>query len=124
MSKNASFNTPQAPGSPPWIPASLKDPFRGYARASLVSTEHDAALAPCVTVDWSGVVPNKDPQPSAWLRASHAGNHATGVPSQPIHRAADTQRAAVEDVQVHHRRAHIPVPKQFLHRADVVPVLE
>jgi hypothetical protein len=27
--------------------------FRGYARASLVSTEHDAALAACATVDGS-----------------------------------------------------------------------
>lgn len=28
------------------------------------------------------------------------------------------------NVRVNHRRAHVPVPEQFLHRADVVPVLK
>ena len=41
-----------------------------------------------------------------------------------IEGAADGQRAAIEDVGVNHGRFHILVPKQFLHRADIVAVFK
>ena len=102
----------------------MKEPFREYARASLVSTEYDAALGACVTDGCRAVAAKNGLRPSLWLRASHAANHDTIVPSQTINRATDSQRPSIEDVEVNHRRGDVRMPEQFLHGADVVPVLE
>jgi len=37
---------------------------------------------------------------------------------------AYSQAASIEDVSVNHRRFHVLVSKQFLHGADVVPILQ
>ena len=44
--------------------------------------------------------------------------------SETVDGAADTKRAAIEDVRVHHRRADVSVAQQLLHRSNVVAVLE
>ena len=41
-----------------------------------------------------------------------------------IQGAADGQAAAIEDVGVNHRRFHVLVAKEFLHRADIVAILQ
>ncbi len=41
---------------------------------------------------------------------------------QPVGRAADTASASIQDVRVDHRRPNVLVPKEFLHRANVVAV--
>ena len=38
--------------------------------------------------------------------------------------ARDAAAAAVEDMGVNHRRAHVAVPEKLLNRADVVAILE
>ena len=43
---------------------------------------------------------------------------------QPIRWALDSARASVQDMGVDLRRAHVTVPEQFLHGADIVAVLE
>jgi hypothetical protein len=45
-------------------------------------------------------------------------------PAVVIIRAADQRAAAVEDARLDHRRAHVVVPEQLLHRADVVAGLQ
>lgn len=47
-------------------------------------------------------------------------------PSRPVHRAADTQRASIQDVQGHHRRAHVPRTRRDRPSAPLVlrPVRE
>ena len=39
--------------------------------------------------------------------------------SQPIHRTLDAQRAFAHHVHIDHRRRHIAMPEELLHRADV-----
>ena len=55
-------------------------------------------------------------------------DHCPGIarPAQlrPIEGAANPATAAIQYVRVDHRRAHILVAKQFLHRPDVVVVLQ
>jgi hypothetical protein len=41
-----------------------------------------------------------------------------------VERALHTQRAALHHVQIRHRRAHISMSQQLLHRTDVVASLE
>jgi hypothetical protein len=55
------------------------------------------------------------------LRASSRERHPR---EQPVRRAFDTTAAAVEDVGVDHRRSHLAVAEQFLHRANVVSRLQ
>jgi hypothetical protein len=43
---------------------------------------------------------------------------------QPIHRALDPGRPAVEDVRVDHDGAHVAVTEQLLDRPDVVAVFK
>lgn len=43
---------------------------------------------------------------------------------EAVHRAADAEWAAVQDVGVDHRRGDVLVAEQFLDRADVLAVLE
>lgn len=45
--------------------------------------------------------------------------HGPWAPSQGICRTPDTQRAAIQDVRIDHRRAHVRVAEQFLDGADV-----
>src|SRR2546423_378495 len=44
--------------------------------------------------------------------------------ARAIERAADAERAAVEDVRVEHGRGYVAMPEQLLDRADVVPAFE
>ena len=55
-----------------------------------------------------------------------AGGAGMGAlqPAVVIIRAADQRAAAVEDARLDHRRAHVVVPEQLLHRADVVAGLQ
>ena len=48
----------------------------------------------------------------------------SGIPSQPVGRTPHSQRSSIEHVRVHHRRRHVRMPQQLLHRSDVVAVLE
>jgi len=41
-----------------------------------------------------------------------------------VQRAANGQGASIEDVSINHRRFHILVSEQFLHRADIIAVLQ
>ena len=43
---------------------------------------------------------------------------------QSIDRAVDTTPAPIQDVRVNHGRAHVPVPEQFLHRPNVIAILQ
>src|SRR5262249_30842735 len=43
---------------------------------------------------------------------------------QPIERAANAKPAAIENVQIDHRRVQIRMAEQFLDRADVVSCFE
>ena len=44
--------------------------------------------------------------------------------SETINGTAYSKRAAIDDVRVHHRRAHVRVAQEFLHRLNVVAVLD
>ena len=46
------------------------------------------------------------------------------VLSNRVERTAHATAAAIEDVRVDHRRLHVGVTEQFLHRADVVARLQ
>jgi len=46
------------------------------------------------------------------------------APSSPIRRAPHPQPPPIEHVRIHHRRAHVRMPQQLLHRPDIVPVLQ
>ena len=46
------------------------------------------------------------------------------IRSQSIHRTLHAQRATIHHVEIHHRRPDVPMPEQFLDRANVVPVFE
>ena len=54
-----------------------------------------------------------------WVRASLAR-----IGSQPVHRALHPERPTVHDMQIRHRRSHIPMPEQPLHGPYVVPRFE
>ena len=43
---------------------------------------------------------------------------------QPIRRALDARRSAIEDVDVYLRGGYVPVPEEFLHGEDVVAVFQ
>jgi hypothetical protein len=43
---------------------------------------------------------------------------------QPIRRALDARRSAIEDVGVNLRGGYVPVPEELLHGADVVAVFQ
>ena len=45
-------------------------------------------------------------------------------PLELVNGAAHAEAAAIEHVRVDHRRAHVGVSEQFLHRANVVAILE
>ena len=50
---------------------------------------------------------------------------AAGRSASPrVRRAPDPATTAVQYVRVDHRRAHILVPEELLHRADVIAVFE
>ena len=42
--------------------------------------------------------------------------------SSSIDRTENPKRAAVQQVQIRHRRAHVRMPQQFLHRPSVAPI--
>lgn len=44
--------------------------------------------------------------------------------SRPIRRTSNALPSRVQDVDVDHRRAYVPVAQQFLDRPDIVPVLQ
>ena len=48
----------------------------------------------------------------------------SGIIRQPIGRAADAPAPTIEDVRVDHRRCHVVVAEQFLHRANVISILK
>jgi hypothetical protein len=56
----------------------------------------------------------------AAIRCSSRGTR----PSQSVERTADAEPAAVQYVQVRHRRGHVRMAQQLLHSANVMPVLE
>ena len=43
---------------------------------------------------------------------------------QPIRRALDARRSAIEDAGVNLRGGYVPVPEELLHGADVVAVFQ
>ena len=43
---------------------------------------------------------------------------------QRIERAQDSSAAAIEHVRIDHSRAHVLVPQQLLHRANVITILQ
>ena len=49
---------------------------------------------------------------------------STSAQPQPIGRAADTPATSVQDVGIYHGGLDVAVPQQFLHRPDVVAVLQ
>ena len=53
-------------------------------------------------------------------RARRVNTLTAPPPSQPVRRADHTVPAAIEHARVDHRRRDVFVPKQFLHRANVV----
>lgn len=57
------------------------------------------------------------------LAATARGSHGA-PPSQPVERTPNAKPAAVQDVQVAHRRAHVRMPEQFLHSSNVMAGLE
>ena len=48
----------------------------------------------------------------------------TYLGSQPVHGAPHAEPSTIEDVRVNHRRAHVPVPQEFLYCPDVIPILQ
>jgi hypothetical protein len=60
----------------------------------------------------------------ARLAAGFCGQPDCSIPSETIDRAAHAERTAIEDVRVHHRRAHVGVAQQLLHGPNVVAILE
>ena len=57
-------------------------------------------------------------------RLQNMCNARTYPRSQPIGRTLDPQPATVQHVRVDHRRTHVAMPQQLLHRPDVIAVLE
>src|SRR5687768_1082442 len=53
-----------------------------------------------------------------------AANRVGSIPSETIDGAAHAERTAIEDVRVHHRRAHVGMVQQLLHGPNVVAILE
>jgi hypothetical protein len=49
---------------------------------------------------------------------------STANRSETVSRAPYPETTPVQHVRVHHRRAHVGVPKQLLHSADVIPGLQ
>ena len=56
------------------------------------------------------------------MRSATCSSDNIGSPRllKPIQRALHTTPALVEDVRVDHRGAYVGVPKQFLHRSNIV----
>ena len=54
----------------------------------------------------------------------HFPSRRTGEFPHPVQRTRHRQPRPVHHVRVDHRRLHVFMPQQFLHRADVRPVLE
>lgn len=52
-----------------------------------------------------------------WFRATSA--HHRRLTAGP--QGSEPQRPPIQHMRVHHRRAHVRVPEQLLHRPDVVP---
>jgi hypothetical protein len=50
--------------------------------------------------------------------------NGVGRSSEAVDRAPDAEWATVEDVCVHHHRAHVSVAQQLLHGADVVAMFQ
>ena len=46
------------------------------------------------------------------------------IASKRIDRATDTSRAAAEDMGIDHRRLHVAMAQQLLHRSDIVTTLQ
>jgi hypothetical protein len=85
---------------------------------------NDAALAARGIVNRGSGYPRKRPAALSVVTRElrrYAGHRRA---SQPIDRAADTQRPSIQNVQVDHRRRHVGMPEEFLYGANVIAVLE
>ena len=63
----------------------------------------------------------RSPREEAYVRAAAAIRGAT---LQPVGWTRNAERAPIQDVGVDHRRADVRMTEQFLHRSNVVPILE
>ncbi len=57
-------------------------------------------------------------------RSSASGGGGGSWIEDAVSGTRDSARAAVEDVRIDHRGAHVVVAQQLLNRADVVPIFE
>jgi hypothetical protein len=46
------------------------------------------------------------------------------VGAQPVRWTLNASATAIQNVRIHHRRANVIVPEQFLHRSNIISVLQ
>ena len=61
-----------------------------------------------------------------YIVGSYADHHITRpyMGSHPVQRTADTHRATVEHMGIHHRRFDVAMAQQFLNSTNLIPAFE